>query len=101
MLLPSPPRVRIAHRKGRCTRITVEPTRSTGMTSRVHRTALLVLLTPALAGVAGAQGGGYRQPPAPIAAILDAPPTPLVSLSPDRSTMLLLPERDAHHRRGV
>ncbi len=32
---------------------------------------------------------GYRQPPSPIAAILDAPPTPIVSLSPDRTVMAL------------
>lgn len=32
----------------------------------------------------------YRQPPAPIPAILDAGATPLVSVSPDRTTLLLL-----------
>jgi dipeptidyl aminopeptidase/acylaminoacyl peptidase len=33
---------------------------------------------------------GYRQPPAPIAQVLDAPATPTVAVSPDRSTLLLL-----------
>lgn len=37
---------------------------------------------------------GYRQPPEPIARILDAQPTPLISMSPDRSMMLVL-EREA------
>ena len=37
---------------------------------------------------------GYRQPPAPIAQILDAPLTPTVSISPDRKWLLLL-ERNA------
>ena len=37
-----------------------------------------------------AQDVGYRQPPEPIRSILDAPPTPLVTLSPDRRWMLLL-----------
>jgi dipeptidyl aminopeptidase/acylaminoacyl peptidase len=32
----------------------------------------------------------YRQPPAPIAQILDAEPTPLIRLSPDRSRLLFL-----------
>lgn len=32
----------------------------------------------------------YQQPPAPIAQILDAAPTPGVSISPDRSTLLLI-----------
>jgi len=32
---------------------------------------------------------GYRTPPAPIAQILDATPTPTVSISPDRATMAL------------
>ena len=38
--------------------------------------------------------GGYRQPPAPIAQVLDATPTPSVSISPNRKWMLLL-ERPA------
>ena len=37
-----------------------------------------------------AQDGGYRQPPEPIKSILDAAPTPLVTLSPDRRWMLML-----------
>jgi dipeptidyl aminopeptidase/acylaminoacyl peptidase len=37
---------------------------------------------------------GYKQPPDPIRQILDAEPTPLVSVSPDRSWLLLL-ERNA------
>ncbi len=37
---------------------------------------------------------GYRQPPAPIAQILDAEPTPAVSVSPDHAWLLLM-ERKA------
>ena len=37
---------------------------------------------------------GYRQPPAPIAQILDAEPTPAVSLSPDHSWLLLMERKD-------
>ena len=48
-----------------------------------------VLVLVALAAVPLA-AQGYRQPPAPIAQILDAPATPIVQVSPDRSTLLLL-----------
>lgn len=51
----------------------------------------LVLL--ALAAPLAAQEP-YRDPPAPIARILDAPPLPFASVSPDRGTLLLL-ERNA------
>ncbi|HEU6451881.1 MAG TPA: prolyl oligopeptidase family serine peptidase [Gemmatimonadaceae bacterium] len=37
---------------------------------------------------------GYRQPPAPIAQILDAEPTPAVSVSPDHSWLLLMERTD-------
>ena len=48
------------------------------------------VLLAALAGPALAQEGAtYQQPPAPIADILDAKPTPTVSLSPDRRTLAL------------
>ena len=36
-----------------------------------------------------ADHSGYRMPPPEVAAIVDAPPTPVVTLSPDRSLMLL------------
>ncbi|HEU4565023.1 MAG TPA: prolyl oligopeptidase family serine peptidase [Gemmatimonadaceae bacterium] len=51
--------------------------------------AALALLAPALAAQEP-----YRQPPAPIAQILDAEPLPAVSVSPDRAWLLLL-ERSA------
>jgi hypothetical protein len=52
------------------------------------RTSLLAgLWFAALPLAAGAQ---YRQPPQPIAQILDQPATPLVQLSPDREQLLLL-----------
>ena len=48
------------------------------------------VLIAALAGPALAQEAlTYQQPPAPIADILDAKPTPTVSLSPDRATLAL------------
>ena len=53
------------------------------------RAAVLLLL---LASPLSAQDG-YRQPPAPIAQILDAEPTPSVSLSPTREWLLLLERR--------
>ena len=51
------------------------------------------LLCLTLAAAASAQDG-YRQPPAPIAQILDAERTPLLNLSPDRRTMLLVEWHD-------
>jgi len=66
------------------------------MSRRLLKKALpaLVLLAavPALAMpmTAAAQADlAYQQPPAPIAQILDAKPTPSVGLSPDRKTLLL------------
>ena len=50
----------------------------------LRHVAALLVLTPALAAAQ------YRQPPAPIAQILDQPATPLVQLSPDRTQLLLL-----------
>src|SRR5688500_3031288 len=49
--------------------------------------ALLALPLPAFAQV---DQQGYVQGPAPIAAMLDAEPLPLVQLSPDRRTLLLV-----------
>lgn len=51
-----------------------------------------------VAHAAGAQApaapaGGYREPPAPIAQILDAEPLPAVSVSPDRRWLLQLRRR--------
>jgi dipeptidyl aminopeptidase/acylaminoacyl peptidase len=50
------------------------------------RRSLLLLL--AVAAPLGAQMA-YKQPPAAIAKILDTPPTPAASFSPDRSKMLM------------
>ena len=54
--------------------------------------ALSIHVAPVLAQQPAAvqQGDGYRQPPAPIAAMLDAEPLPLVQLSPTRTRMLLV-----------
>ncbi|MBI3789808.1 MAG: S9 family peptidase [Gemmatimonadetes bacterium] len=58
----------------------------------MHRLASFLraalLFAACLAPALGAQA--YKQPPAPIAQILDAPATPAVQLSPDRATLLLL-----------
>ena len=57
------------------------------MTRSIRLTAgLLVAAFPALLS---AQQQGYRQPPSPIAAILDAPQTPAVFVSPDHNWLLL------------
>ncbi|HEX5829899.1 MAG TPA: prolyl oligopeptidase family serine peptidase [Gemmatimonadaceae bacterium] len=53
--------------------------------------ALALLALPAPAALFSQDG--YRQPPAPIAQILDADPTPAVSVSPDRQWLLLLERR--------
>ena len=53
--------------------------------------AIVATIVALLPSAAGAQGT-YRQPAAAIAQILDAPATPTVQVSPDR-TMLLLLER--------
>jgi dipeptidyl aminopeptidase/acylaminoacyl peptidase len=57
------------------------------------RISLLLIAGLALARTSDAQQQ-YQDPPAPIARILDTPPLPLVSVSPDR-TLLLLIERPA------
>ena len=57
--------------------------------ARLLSRATVVVLAVLATSVAYAQDG-YRQPPAPIAQILDAERTPIVSVSPDRTTMLLL-----------
>ena len=60
------------------------------MPSRLALTsALLAIAAPSIT----LAQDGYRQPPAPIAQILDAPQTPLVDLGPDGRTMLLLERR--------
>jgi len=51
------------------------------------------LFSLTVAAAAAAQDG-YRQPPAPITQILDAERTPIVSVSPDRGTLLLLERYD-------
>ena len=53
------------------------------------RSAGLFAISLVGAATATAQAG-YRQPPAPIAQILDAEPTPVVSISPDRKWMVIL-----------
>ncbi len=59
------------------------------------RIGLILLGVAGLLGrSASAEDSGYRQPPEPIASILDAQPTPYVSLSPDRSRLVLV-ERSA------
>ena len=62
---------------------------TTRLAMRGVRAAAVLLLVPAVAGSQVAQQG-YQQPPAPIAAMLDAEPLPLVQLSPTRERMLLV-----------
>ncbi len=54
--------------------------------SRPLAAAALLAGAPAVVAAQAA----YRQPPAPIRQILDAPPTPSVSVSPDRQWLLLI-----------
>jgi dipeptidyl aminopeptidase/acylaminoacyl peptidase len=57
--------------------------------SKTARSALIASVAVLALGAPGAMAAesGYRMPPAPIAQILDAAPTPGVSLSPDRKTL--------------
>ena len=52
--------------------------------------AAITVAAPLATRALHAQATPYHQPPEPIRSILDATPTPLVTLSPDRSRMLLL-----------
>ncbi|HEU4753392.1 MAG TPA: hypothetical protein VFU47_09820, partial [Armatimonadota bacterium] len=54
------------------------------LAARAGLLAALLLAAPAAAQT------GYLQPPAPIPQILDAAPTPGVSVSPDHRTLALL-----------
>ena len=56
--------------------------------TRSIRLAAVLLLT-AFPSLLPGQQQGYRQPPSPIADILDAPQTPAVLVSPDRAWLLL------------
>ena len=50
-----------------------------------------MVLSMGMAGVMQAEEAtGYRKPPPEVQQVLDAPPTPLVSLSPDRRWMMLV-----------
>ncbi|MEH0198524.1 prolyl oligopeptidase family serine peptidase [Caulobacter sp. CCNWLY153] len=53
-------------------------------------TAVLAAMACGGAASVATAGEAYRTPPAPIAQILDAAPTPGVSLSPERKTLALL-----------
>ena len=59
----------------------------------MSRFSAILLSAVVLAPSATAQQR-YQDPPQPIARILDTPPLPLVTVSPDRSTLLLV-ERTA------
>lgn len=64
--------------------------RSLLLTTALPMILALILAAPAMAQEAGPAGAPvYQQPPAPIADILDTPPTPTPSLSPDRTTVAL------------
>jgi hypothetical protein len=56
-----------------------------------RKLALSALLALALsAGLPAVAADTYRTPPSPLADIVDAPPTPAVSLSPDHRRALLI-----------
>jgi dipeptidyl aminopeptidase/acylaminoacyl peptidase len=57
---------------------------------RFNLPRLCTLLLIAAASPAAAQDSGYKMPPAPIAQILDAAPTPATLISPRRDTVVLL-----------
>ncbi|MFZ5624931.1 MAG: prolyl oligopeptidase family serine peptidase [Gemmatimonadota bacterium] len=69
----------------------ISPRRMSSVTTRrglAFASALLLLTAGALAAQEG-----YRDPPAPIPAILDAAPMPLTLVSPDRARIALLERR--------
>jgi dipeptidyl aminopeptidase/acylaminoacyl peptidase len=68
-------------------------TRSIGVCGR--SCALLAACAWGISVSSAQESGGYRQPPEAIRAVLDAPPTPSVSISPDGSCLALL------HLRGL
>jgi dipeptidyl aminopeptidase/acylaminoacyl peptidase len=51
---------------------------------------VLGILNPAEAQSSSSDAGGYKTPSAELAAIVDAPPLPGVSISPDRKKLLLM-----------
>lgn len=64
--------------------------------TRVHSASLAICLAATLGAIPALLGAqdGYRQPPAPIAQILDAEPIPAVSLSPDHRWLLLMERKE-------
>ena len=57
---------------------------------RPHTVRLIAIVAAGLLFASGVWSSGYQVPPDPLPAIVDAPPTPQVRLSPDREWMLLL-----------
>src|SRR6056297_3100326 len=64
------------------------------MTTRVRAVLAAMVTTTATTGMSAAlaqdAGEGYRLPPPEVVAMLDAPPTPAVSVSPDGTSMILV-----------
>ncbi len=56
---------------------------------RIHISLTALILLSLTAAIASA-GLSYMDPPAPLVDMVDAPPTPGVSLSPDGQWMLLM-----------
>jgi dipeptidyl aminopeptidase/acylaminoacyl peptidase len=66
-------------------------TKLLGLTAFLLLLAVLIALPPTFtSGADGDKQITYRTPPSPLAAIVDAPPTPATRLSPDRQWMLLM-----------
>ena len=57
--------------------------------------AVWLALAPLLVPFLSAADPGYRTPSAPLAAIVDAPSSPVAVLSPDRTRLLLLDRPEA------
>ena len=64
------------------------------MTSKCIFNCLILIFSSLIAEVLVAQQSGYQLPPQAIVDIVDAKPTPTVSLSPDNEWMLMV-DRDA------
>ena len=60
------------------------------MTSKCIFNCLILIFSSLIAEVLVAQQSGYQLPPQAIVDIVDAKPTPTVSLSPDNEWMLMV-----------
>ena len=69
--------------------------------SRIAALAMGLVLVIAEMASAVELDVSYQRPPKAVTDILDAPPTPLVLLSPTRDSLLLIERRGVFHKAGM